>query len=37
VDERLHWPEYAAEAALLGALMFVACGLGVLLGHPETL
>jgi aquaporin Z len=36
VETRLHWPEYAAEAVLLATLLLVACGLGVLLGHPES-
>jgi aquaporin Z len=33
---KLHWPEYAIEAALLAAFMLVACVLGVVLGHPAS-
>ena len=33
---RAHWPEYAIEAAGLGAFMFVACAFGALLGHPAS-
>jgi aquaporin Z len=33
---RAHWPEYAIEAAGLGLFMLVACGFGVLLGHPAS-
>jgi aquaporin Z len=36
VGARLHWPEYALEGALVGAFLFVACTLGVLLGHPAS-
>jgi aquaporin Z len=32
----MHWPEYLAEAGLLGALMVVACVVGVALGHPDS-
>jgi aquaporin Z len=32
----LHWPEYLAEAGLLGLLMIVASTLGVVLGHPAS-
>jgi aquaporin Z len=32
----MHWPEYLAEAGLLGAFMLVACVVGVLLGHPDS-
>ena len=32
----LHWPEYLAEAGLLGAFMLVACVAGVLLDHPAA-
>lgn len=31
-----HLPEYAIEAALLGAFMISACGFGVLLEHPDS-
>src|SRR5215468_1153159 len=31
-----HLPEYAIEAALLGAFMFSACSFGVLLDHPDS-
>lgn len=31
-----HWPEYAIEAAGLGAFMIVACTLGVWLAHPDS-
>jgi aquaporin Z len=31
-----HLPEYAIEAALLGAFMVSACSFGVLLEHPES-
>jgi aquaporin Z len=34
--DRLHWPEYATEAALLGVFMVVACVLGVVLDHPGS-
>src|SRR5512141_864251 len=37
---RIRWPahaaEYAIEALLLGAFLFVACALGVLLDHPSA-
>ncbi len=33
---KLHWPEYLAEAALLGLFMVIACLLGVLLDHPGS-
>jgi aquaporin Z len=33
---RLHWPEYATEAALLAVFMVVACVLGVALDHPGS-
>ena len=32
----MHWPEYLAEAGLLGLFMVVACVLGVALGHPAS-
>src|SRR5512138_1491194 len=32
----LHWPEYLAEAGLLGLFMIVACVLGVALDHPGS-
>lgn len=32
----LHWPEYLAEAGLLGLSMIVACALGVALDHPGS-
>ena len=32
----LHWPEYLAEAGLLGLFMVVACALGVALDHPAS-
>jgi aquaporin Z len=32
----LHWPEYLAEAGLLGLFMIVACVLGVALEHPGS-
>ncbi len=32
----LHWPEYAIEAALLGAFMISACAVTVLLEHPSS-
>ena len=32
----LHWPEYAIEAALLGAFMVSACALTALLEHPSS-
>jgi aquaporin Z len=31
-----HLPEYAIEAALLGAFMISACSFGVLLEHPDS-
>lgn len=31
-----HWPEYAMEAAELGAFMIAACGFAVLLEHPQS-
>jgi len=31
-----HWPEYLMEAVGLGLFMFSACGLGVLLEHPDS-
>ena len=36
MDGGLHWPEYALEGALVAAFLFVACSLGVLLGHPAS-
>ena len=33
---RAHWPEYLMEAGCLGMFMVLACGIGVLLGHPAT-
>jgi aquaporin Z len=33
---RAHWPEYAIEAAGLGAFMISACAFGVLLFHPDS-
>jgi aquaporin Z len=33
----LHWPEYLAEAGLLGLFMVVACVLGVALDHPASI
>lgn len=36
MSEKLHWPEYLAEAALLGLFMAIACLLGVLLDHPAS-
>ena len=33
---RAHWPEYAIEAAGLGAFMLVACVFGALLGYPAS-
>ena len=32
----LHWPEYLAEAGLLGLFMIVACVLAVVLDHPAS-
>jgi aquaporin Z len=34
---RAHWPEYLAEAMGLGTFLFIACVLGTLLGHPDSL
>jgi len=34
--DALHWPEYLAEAGLLGLFMVVACALGVALDHPAS-
>jgi aquaporin Z len=34
--KRSHWPEYAMEAAGLGAFMISACFFGVLLEHPAS-
>lgn len=36
MEPRLHWPEYALEAALLGGFMIVACTFGVLLDYPAS-
>lgn len=33
---RQHWPEYAIEAAALGAFMVSACAFGTLLWHPAS-
>ena len=35
MDQR-HWPEYAMEAALLGAFMVSACVCTVLVEHPAS-
>lgn len=32
----LHWPEYLIEGALLGLFMVSACGITVLLEHPDS-
>jgi aquaporin Z len=34
--DALHWPEYLAEAGLLGLFMILACVLGVALDHPGS-
>jgi len=34
--DALHWPEYLAEAGLLGLFMVIACALGVALDHPAS-
>lgn len=36
MTSELHWPEYLAEAALLGLFMAVACLGGVVLEHPAS-
>lgn len=35
-ERTLHWPEYAIEAALLGAFMLSACSVTALIHHPAS-